>query len=97
MLRYLYFILLGVLILIIATQPLWHWKSLKLRLKKTIEDEKRTLEMRKDTQRKYFKHHSMSREDYDKLMLKYRVRASDLKEKRLKLQNKLGKKKVKNK
>ena len=46
--------------------------------------------MEKDTQMKYFKFHSISREDYDKLMLKYRERASDLKEKRLMLNQKLG-------
>ena len=46
--------------------------------------------MEKDTQMKYFKFHSISRDDYDKLMLRYRERASDLKEKRLKLEKKLG-------
>ena len=48
--------------------------------------------MEKDIQRKYFKHHSITREDYDKLMLKYRERASDLKEKRSVLSKKLGRK-----
>ena len=53
---------------------------------------KKELEMEKDIQRKYFKHHFITREDYDKLMLKYRERTSDLKEKRLVLSKKLGKK-----
>lgn len=57
-----------------------------------MENEKRVLEMEKDIQRKYFKHHSITREDYDKLMLKYQERASDLKEKRLMLSKKLGRK-----
>ena len=37
--------------------------------------------MEKDTQVKYFKPAFHPREDYDKLMMKYRERASDLKEK----------------
>lgn len=97
LLRYWYFILTGIIFLAIVTQPLWHWKRLKLSLKRTIENEKNTLEMQKDTQRKYFKHHSISREDYDKLMLRYQERASDLTEKRLRLQKRLERKKVKRK
>ena len=91
LLRYGYAIIIGTIVLVIVTQPVWHRSHLKSSLKKSIEDEKRTFEMQKYTQRKYFKHHSLSRDDYDKLMLKYRERMSDLKEKKLKLQNKLGK------
>ena len=47
--------------------------------------------MEKDIQRKYFKHHSITREDYDKLMLKYRERTADLKEKQLKMKNSISK------
>jgi len=86
LLRFWYIILIAVIFLIVVTQPLWHWKRLNSSLNKTVEDEKRTFEMQKDTQRKYFKYHSLSRNDYDKLMLKYRERASDLKEKKLKIQ-----------
>lgn len=91
LLRYGYAILVGLIVLVIVTRPVWYRAHLKSSLKKSIEDEKRTFEMQKDTQRKYFKHHSLSRDDYDKLMLKYRERMSDLKEKKLKSQNKLGK------
>ena len=49
--------------------------------------------MEKDTQRKYFKQHSLTQEDYNKLMLKYKERASDIKEKKLRLENVLAGKK----
>ncbi len=92
LLRYWYLIIAALVFLTIITQPLWHRAHLKSSLKKTVEDEKRTLEMQKDIQRKYFKHHSINQDDYHKLMLKYLERASDLKEKRLKIKTKLGKK-----
>src|SRR3989338_6314697 len=88
--RYWYLFILGVILVILITGPLWHRAYLKRSLKMAIENEKRVIEIEKDIQRKYFKHHSITREDYDKLMLKYRGRASDLKEKRLMLSKKLG-------
>ena len=90
--RYWYLFILSVILVILITWPLWHRAYLKRSLKKIIENETRVIEMEKDIQRKYFKHHSITREDYDKLMLKYRERASDLKEKRLLLSKKLGRK-----
>lgn len=94
--RYWYLFVMSIIFVISITQPLWYHAYLKGSLKRAIENEKRTVEMEKDTQRKYFKHHSITREDYDKLMLKYRERASDLKEKKLVLENKLaGKKGIK--
>src|SRR3989344_8890311 len=90
--RYWYLFVFGVILIILITGPLWHRAYLKRSLKKAIENETRVIEMEKDIQRKYFKHHSITREDYDKLMLKYRERASDLKEKRLLLSKKLGRK-----
>ena len=93
--RYWYIFVLVILLAVIVTKPLWYKKYLKVSLKKAIEDGKRVIEMEKDTQRKYFKHHSISRDDYDKSMHKYRTRASDLKEKRLRLKKKLGGKKKK--
>ena len=90
--RYWYLFILSVILVILITGPLWHRAYLKRSLKKVIENETRVIEMEKDIQRKYFKHHSITREDYDKLMLKYRERASDLKEKRSVLSKKLGRK-----
>ncbi|MDO8459546.1 MAG: hypothetical protein Q7S74_00400, partial [Nanoarchaeota archaeon] len=86
--RYWYLFILGVILVILITEPLWHRVYLKRSLKRVIENEERVIEMEKDIQRKYFKHHSITREDYDKLMLKYREKAADLKEKKLKLQKK---------
>lgn len=90
--RYWYLFVLGIIFVVLITQPLWYHAYLKRNLNKTIEHEKRVIEMEKDTQRKYFKHHSISREDYDKLMLKYRESASDLKEKKLMLNKRLKRK-----
>ncbi len=90
--RYWYLFIFGIILIILITEPLWHRAYLKRSLKRAIEHEKRVLEMEQDIQRKYFKHHSITREDYDKLMLKYQERASDLKEKRLMLSKKLGRK-----
>jgi len=49
--------------------------------------------MEKDIQRKYFKRHLITREDYEKLILKYREQASELEEKMMKTNNKLHPKK----
>jgi len=95
--RYWYIFVFGILLAVTVTKPLWYKKYLKVNLKKAVENEERVIEMEKDIQRKYFKHHSITREDYDKLMLKYRERASDLKEKRLRLNEKLVGKKGKGK
>lgn len=83
--RYWYLFVLGVFLVALATRPLWYGAYLKRSLEKAVENEKRVVVMEKDTQRKYFKQHSIPREDYDKLMMKYRERASDLKEKKLRL------------
>lgn len=83
--RYWYLFVLGALLVTLATKPLWYSAYLKRSLKRAVENEKRAVAMEKDTQVKYFKQHSIPREDYDKLMMKYRERASDLKEKKLRL------------
>ena len=94
--RYWYFFVLGIILIVLITEPLWYKSYLNRSYKKTIYGEKQILEMEKETQRKYFKDHSITREDYDKLMMKYRERDSDMKEKKLHLQKKLKSKKEKN-
>mgnify|MGYP001568507065 CR=1 FL=1 len=91
LLRFWYLWILGIVLIVIVTSPIWHLAQLKASLNKTIEEERRVLEMEKDTQHKYFKEHVMSRGDYDKFMLKYRERTSDLKEKKIKLEKALKK------
>ena len=88
--RYWYLFVLGISLAILVTSPLWYNSYLKGNLEIVTGNEKRVVEMEKDTQRKYFKYHSITKDDYDKLMLKYRERASDLKEKSIKLKNKLA-------
>lgn len=90
--QYGYYVAGGMVFLLLVSSPFLYTRRLRKKLRKTYDDEKRTIDMEKDTQIKYFKHHSITREDYDKLMLKYRERASDLKEKRLMLEKKLGRK-----
>ncbi len=87
--QYWYLFSLGLIVVLFYTRMTWHNKYIQIRLDKTIENAKRTLEMEKETQRKYFEHHAITREDYDKLMLKYRERMSDLREKQLKLKKSL--------
>jgi len=93
LIRYWYFVTLGLVVLILFTKPLWYRAHLRRILKKTAENQKRTLEMEKDIQRKYFKRHLITREDYEKLILKYREQASELEEKMMKTNNKLHPKK----
>jgi len=90
--RYWYLFVSGFLFLVLVTYPIWHPYYLNARLHKLTEAEKRIIEVQKDIQRKYFKNHSISRNDYDKLMLKYREQNSGMREKKLKIQKKLGKK-----
>lgn len=90
--RYWYLLVLSFLLLALGTYPIWYPYSLNIRLKILTEAEMRIAEMQKDIQRKYFKHHSMSREAYDKLMLKYREQNSAMREKKLKILKKLHKK-----
>ena len=90
--RYWYLLTLSFLLLSLGTYPVWHPYSLNIRLKILTEAEMRIAEMQKDIQRKYFKYHSMSREAYDKLMLKYREQNSVMREKKLKILKKLHKK-----
>ena len=89
LLRYWYLGVLGIIFIVIVISPFWHRAHLKAGIKKTTDEEKRVLDMQKDLQLKYFKHHSISRGDYDKLMLNYRERSSDLKERKLKLEKSL--------
>jgi len=96
--RYWYLFVSGIMLFIIITSPFWYYIHLKRSLKKTEQEEKRIIYMEEETQRKYFKQHSITVEDYNKLMLKYRERLSDLKEKELRLRNRLAsfaKKKIK--
>lgn len=90
--RFRYLFVSGFLFLVLVTSPLWHAYYLQARLNSIAEAEKRGLEVQKEIQRKYFKHHSINREDYDKLMLKYREQSSSMREKKLKIHQKLGKK-----
>ncbi len=92
-LRYWYLFVGGLLVFMIITYPLWHRLHLHFSLKRTLQNEVRVIEIQKDLQRKYFKHHSISRNDYEKLMLEHREKMSTLKEKKLELQEKLGKRK----
>ncbi len=91
--RYWYLFVFGFLLLVLVTEPLWYKHHLKTSLRRTHEAEQRTLEIQKEIQRKYFKHHSISRDDYDKLILKYREQTVALREKNLRIQKKLSKKK----
>lgn len=89
--RYWYLFVSGFIILILITEPFWHLRYLQKKLKKLFNAERRNIEIQKDIQRKYFKHHSISRDNYEKLILKYREDISALKEKKLEVQEKLGK------
>ena len=91
--RYWYLFLVGIIILVIGTEPAWHKKYLKKRLKNLYNAEKINIETQKDIQRKYFKHRSISRDNYEKLILKYRENISAMKERKLEVQEKLGKRK----
>lgn len=91
--RYWYLFLTVFLLLVLVTEPVWYHFYLKTSLRRIQGAEERAVEVQKDIQRKYFKRHSMSRDDYDKLMLKYREQTSAMKEKKLKIQKKLSKKK----
>ncbi|MDO8511112.1 MAG: hypothetical protein Q7S55_03015 [Nanoarchaeota archaeon] len=90
--RYWYLFVVGIIILIIGTEPGWHPKYLQKRLKNLSNAERINIETQKDIQRKYFKHHSINRDSYEKLILKYRENISALKERKLEVQEKLGKK-----
>ena len=90
--RFWYLFVSGFLFLVLVTYPLWHSYYLNARLHTLTEAEKRNIEVQKDIQRKYFKNHSISRNDYDKLISKYREQISSMREKKLKIRNKLGKK-----
>ncbi|MBI4439841.1 hypothetical protein HY638_02625 [Candidatus Woesearchaeota archaeon] len=94
LLRYWYLFVAGSVFLVLATRPLWYPARLNSRLRKVSDEEKRTIEMEKDIQRKYFKEHCITRDNYDGLMAKYRERIQDLKESKLALQEKLRKHKA---
>jgi hypothetical protein len=84
---YVYPLLIGVVVA--GTRRIWYAAYLKARLGNLAENIKRTVEMEKDAQMKYFKHRSISKGDYDRLMQKYRVRMSDLNEMKLKINKSL--------
>lgn len=84
----------GLVLFLLITYPLWHGMHMRRQLKKTKRKETEILDMEKDIQRKYFKKHNISRENYDALMLKYRERAEELEEIERKLDNKIHKKKA---
>lgn len=90
LIRYWYFFVIGLLILVAITEPLWYRLYVRTALKRAIETEKRLFEMQKDTQRKYFKYHSLNKQEYDRLMLRYKEKTSDIKEKKLKLERKFN-------
>ena len=89
--RYWYLLVLSFLLLALGTYPIWYPYSLNIILKNLTEAETRITEMQKDIQRKYFKQHSISRNDYDKLISKYREQSSSMREKKLKIGKKLAK------
>lgn len=90
--RYWYLFAAGFLVIALITSPVLYHAHLHSSLKKTVMGEARLIEMQRDLQRKYFKHHTLSRTDYEKLMLEYREKSFGLKEKKLELQEKIGKK-----
>lgn len=94
--RYWYLFVSGIILFIIITSPFWYYIHLKRSLKKAEQEEKRIIYMEEEIQRKYFKQHIITLGDYNKLMLKYRERMSDLKEKELRLKKRLVKKNKKN-
>lgn len=89
--KYWYAFVLGAVLLVLLTKPIWHKNHLKSSYKSVLESKKRTIEMEKETQRKYYKQHAISRENYDELMMKYRERVSALDEKELKIKKGLEK------
>lgn len=93
LMRYWYVFAAIIILIIAATKPMWYVKYLGLRLKSLDAAEKRNLEAEKNLQRKYFKKYAMPRESYDKMMLRRKERASDLEEKKNKVQKILSKQK----
>lgn len=89
--RYWYFFVLSVFIVIAITQPLWYNTYLRSSLKYVTKHGERIIEMEKDCQRKYFKQHRISRQEYDKLMVIYREKEAEVKERCLYLDEKMNK------
>ncbi len=88
-LRYWYAFAGGLVALIVITSPFWLYIIRKVRLRKTTRKQRQLIEIQKDIQRKYFKHHRMSGEEYHTLMMKYRERDEALRELRMKLEKKV--------
>ncbi|HLC52727.1 MAG TPA: hypothetical protein VJI98_05775 [Candidatus Nanoarchaeia archaeon] len=80
-----------ILIIITVTQPLWFKEYLNRRQNYISKEELRTIELIKEAQLKYFKHHLIRSEVYQKLMDKYQERKADLKEKQIKTKDSLKK------
>ncbi|MBI2572698.1 hypothetical protein HYV86_02470 [Candidatus Woesearchaeota archaeon] len=90
--RYWYFFAGGLVLLLIISYPTWHRLLLRVHLKRILNHEQRIIETQKDLQWKYFKHHVISRDDYEKLMLELREKMSTYHEKKLELLDKIGEK-----
>lgn len=72
-------------------EPFWYTHHLKSNTKKVVGTEERITEIQKETQRSYFKHHTITREEYEELALKYQKQMTELREKKLYLHKKLAK------
>jgi hypothetical protein len=90
LLKYMYIIIISILGTILITQPLWHNVQLRITRRKAENNYTQNVENQKDLQRKYFKNHLISRDAYDNLMMKYKEKESDLKDKIGALNKKLG-------
>ena len=94
--RFWYIYIVLIILVVIVTKPLWLSKYLNYRLEQILNSGKRTTEMLKDTQRKYFKEHLINKNQYEQIILKYTEKASDLKEKNNKINEGLNNLKQKN-
>ncbi len=75
----------------IVTRPVWYGKYLNVQQKRMTEEEKNLLSLKKELQLKYFKLHSVNKENYDKLMFHYNERTLDLNETKISVQKELKK------
>jgi len=89
--RYWYLLVLGIILLVLMVEPFWYTHHLKSNTKKVVGTEERITEIQKETQRSYFKHHTITREEYEELALKYQKQMTELREKKLYLHKKLAK------
>jgi hypothetical protein len=70
----------------IRTRHIWYKDYLKFASERIKEEEKRIFALEKDMQMKFFKYHSLNKNDYDEFMLNYKRRSMSLSEKKLKIQ-----------